>query len=139
MTHIFNRIQYIMVEKGLAHVDSPPVIGRLNKKKDFLSFPVYVRAALKRLKIPENSITDKEAEIYCTEAKANQVDKQIAILWTVRILLGPILESIILTDRWLYLKEQLANLPESKTKGVWMWPLFDPVISPRNMVMVASK
>ncbi|KAI7856337.1 methyltransferase domain-containing protein [Circinella umbellata] len=139
--HHFYRalLQYIMVEKGLAQVNSPPVIGRLNKKKDFLSFPIYVRAALKRLKVPENSITDNEAETYYAEAKANQVDKQIAILWTVRILLGPILESIILTDRWLYLKEQLADLPESKTKGVWMWPLFDPITSPRNMVIVASK
>ncbi|KAI9268152.1 methyltransferase domain-containing protein [Phascolomyces articulosus] len=138
--HFFRALlQYMMVEKGLAQVDNPPVIGRLNKKKDFTSFPVYVRAALRRLKIQENAITDDEAEASYKEFKGKQVDKQIAILWTVRILLAPVHESIILTDRWLYLKEQLNSLPESKTKGVWMWPIFNPITSPRNMVIVASK
>ncbi|KAI9488371.1 methyltransferase domain-containing protein [Zychaea mexicana] len=139
--HFFRALlQYIMVEKGLAHVDKPPIIGRLNKKKDFVSFPVYVQAALKRLQMPQDAISIEEAEAYYAEFKTTrQMDKQIAILWTVRALLAPLLESIVLADRWLYLKEQLADIPDSETKGVWMWPLFDPITSPRNMVIVASK
>lgn len=128
-----------MVEKGLASSSAAPVIGRLNKKKDFVSFPVYVQAALRRLKYPPDSISPEEAEAYYTKFKTKQVDKQIAALWTVRVLLGPVLESIILMDRWLYLKESLESGPETVTKGVWMWPLFDPITSPRNMVIVACK
>ncbi|KAI8643816.1 methyltransferase domain-containing protein [Parasitella parasitica] len=135
--HFFRALlQFIMVEKGLAEASVAPVVGRLNKKRDFTSFPVYVKAALKRLKYPEDTITSDEAETYYQKCKEKQVDKQISILWTLRVLLGPILESIILVDRYLYLDETIEDSP---TKGVWLWPLFDPVTSPRNMVIVATK
>lgn len=71
---------------------------------------------------------------------------------------GP-LESLLLLDRFLYLKECLektsASLPEDEQvctgrleKGegsaafrarVRMFPLFDPEISPRNVVIVGQK
>lgn len=125
-----------MVEKGLTDASVAPVVGRLNKKRDFTSFPVYIKAALKRLKFPEDTITSEEAEAYYQEYKGKQIDKQITILWTLRVLLGPILESIILVDRYLYLSETIKDSP---TKGVWLWPLFDPVTSPRNIVIAATK
>lgn len=125
-----------MVEKGLIEATVAPVVGRLNKKRDFTSFSVYVKAASKRLNLPEDTITPEEAEQYYEEYKRKQVDKQITILWTLRVLLAPILESIILVDRWLYLNE---NIEDSPTKGVWLWPLFDPVTSPRNVVIAATK
>lgn len=126
-----------MVEKGLTDRNVAPVLGRLNKKRDFLSFPIYVKAALKKLKLPEDCITSEEAEMYYTVYKQEKkVDKQIMILWTLRVLLGPVIESLILMDRWLYLDE---TIPESPTKRVWLWPLFDPIISPRNMVLAATK
>ncbi|CDH60806.1 cra-b-like protein [Lichtheimia corymbifera JMRC:FSU:9682] len=139
--HFFRALlQHIMVEKGLTPVDKAPIVGRLNKKKDFISFPIYVRAALKRFGLPEDTISAQEAEAYYEKYKNHkQIDKQIAVLWTIRVLLAPVLESIILMDRWLYLKESLLQYPDTKTKGVWMWPLFDPIISPRNTVIVASK
>ncbi|KAI8138487.1 methyltransferase domain-containing protein [Fennellomyces sp. T-0311] len=137
--HFFRALlQHVMVEKGLAEAGDPPILGRLNKKF-FVSFPVYVQAALQRLKLPESAITTEEAEAYYAEYKAKQIDKQIAVLWTIRALLAPVHESIVLTDRWLYLKESLDNEPSTPTKGVWMWPIFEPLTSPRNMVLVASK
>ncbi|KAL0091048.1 methyltransferase domain-containing protein [Phycomyces blakesleeanus] len=137
--HFFRALlQFIMVEKGLASADSPPIIGRLNKKKDFLSFGVYVQAALKRLNIPTDSISVEEAEEYYHTYKDRQVDKQIAILWTLRALLAPVLESIILVDRWIYLKDSIKD-SKNPEKGVWVWPLFDSIVSPRNVVIVATK
>ncbi|KAI9333637.1 methyltransferase domain-containing protein [Pilaira anomala] len=135
--HFFRALlQLIMVEKGLIEASVAPVVGRLNKKRDFTTFSVYVKAALKRLKLDEDTITSEEAEEYYIEYKKRQVDKQITILWTLRVLLAPILESIILVDRWLYLNETIQDSP---TKGVWLWPLFDPVASPRNVVIAATK
>jgi hypothetical protein len=125
-----------MVEKGLTDISFAPVVGRLNKKKDFTNFPVYVKAASKRLKLPQDTITSEEAERYYTEYMDKQVDKQIMILWTLRVLFGPVLESIILVDRWLFLND---TIPDSPTKSVQIWPLFDPVTSPRNVVVVATK
>ncbi|KAG0169295.1 hypothetical protein DFQ28_003738 [Apophysomyces sp. BC1034] len=137
--HFFRALlQFIMVEKGLASATSAPIIGRLNKKTDFISFPVYVQAALKRMKLPQDAISPEESEMYYDKYKGQGVDKRIAILWTVRALLAPILESIILMDRWLYLKDVISE-STSPAKGVWMWPLFDHIASPRNVVMVAIK
>lgn len=66
------------------------------------------------------------------------MDKQFMMLWTLRALLAPMIESIILMDRWLYLKESISQ-PTNGLKGVWMYPLFDLSASPRNVVFVASK
>ncbi|OBZ81337.1 Methyltransferase-like protein 25 [Choanephora cucurbitarum] len=135
--HFFRALlQAIMVKKGLTDASKAPVIGRLNKKKDFTCFSVYVQAALKRLDLPQTTIPAEEAEAYYDSYKARGVDKQIAIVWTLRVLLGPVLESLILMDRWLYLDQ---TIPDSPTKNIWMWPLFDPVSSPRNMVIAATK
>ncbi|KAI7871594.1 methyltransferase domain-containing protein [Spinellus fusiger] len=137
--HFFRALlQFIMVEKGLALASSPPIIGRLNKKKDFVSFGVYVKAALKRLNISQDAISLDEAEEYYSNYKHKQMDRQISILWTLRALLAPVVESIILLDRWLYLKESIKD-SKNPSKGAWLWPLFDTIASPRNMVLVAIK
>ncbi|KAG1460679.1 hypothetical protein G6F46_005388 [Rhizopus delemar] len=135
--HFFRALlQFIMVKKGLAEPGAAPVIGRLNKKKDFTSFSVYVQAALSRLGLPAGTITDEEANDYYNMYKAKQIDKQIAYVWSLRAILAPVLESIILIDRWLYLNDVI---PDSPTKKVCLWPLFDPITSPRNMVIMATK
>ncbi|RUS26267.1 methyltransferase domain-containing protein [Jimgerdemannia flammicorona] len=136
--------QYIMVDKGFATVANPPVIGRLNKKRDFTSFEIYCHAALRRLKLPLDSITVEEARRYEAEFKLRGADRQIAIVSTFRALLAPVLESVVLVDRWCAVREgmQLENATErleGSRKGVWMWPLFDRVTSPRNVVIVAVK
>ncbi|KAI8984618.1 methyltransferase domain-containing protein [Mycotypha africana] len=135
--HFFRALlQLIMVEKGLTDITTAPIVGRLNNKKDFTSFPVYVKAALHRLKMPIDSITEEEAQAYYDQGIQMQADQQITIFWTLRALLAPVLESIILVDRWLYLTETIEDSP---TKQVYLWPLFDPILSPRNMVIVATK
>lgn len=135
--HFFRALlQQIMVEKGLATPGKAPVIGRLNKKKDFVSFHVYVQAALSRLKIPGETITEEEANDYYSKYKSEKVDQQIAYVWSLRAILAPVLESIMLVDRWLYLNDVI---PDSPTKKVCLWPLFDPMASPRNMVIMATK
>ncbi|OBZ90925.1 Protein RRNAD1 [Choanephora cucurbitarum] len=121
----------LLVKKGLADISDPPRLGRIKQNKAFVPF---VKASLKRLKLPENTITEEEAQRHYLQAKERQVDKQFVALWILRGLLAPIIESIILMDRWLYLKEI-----NGQTSKVWMYPLFDLDASPRNMVYVASK
>ncbi|KAI9253932.1 methyltransferase domain-containing protein [Phascolomyces articulosus] len=154
--HFFRALlQKIMVDKGLSSASkAPPLAHRINKKNGFTG---YVQAALKKFGMSPDSITAEEADQYLEEYK--YAEKQITILWTLRSLLAPVLESIVLVDRWLYLKEavlQKRPLEETQiisgehdgltknnnappSRGVWMWPLFDPLESPRNIVFVASK
>lgn len=53
--------------------------------------------------------------------------------WSLRAALGPLLETYILLDRLLFLHEQGDSVEAS------LFPLFDPTISPRNMVIIARK
>lgn len=51
-------------------------------------------------------------------------------------LIGPVIESLVLLDRYIYLHE---TIPPSPTKQVGLVPLFDNIVSPRNMVVLAIK
>lgn len=52
--------------------------------------------------------------------------------WSLRAALGPLLETLLLLDRLLFLQEQ-------ENVEVLMLPIFDPVLSPRNLAIVAKK
>ncbi len=60
--------------------------------------------------------------------------------WSLRAVLAPVLESYILLDRLLYLEEHTQN--NSSTTGqitAELVPLFEPSVSPRNMVIIACR
>ncbi|KAL8461996.1 hypothetical protein ACS0TY_033179 [Phlomoides rotata] len=54
--------------------------------------------------------------------------------WTLRVALGPVLETLLLLDRLLFLQEQGNALTHTV-----IVPLFDPVLSPRNVALIAEK
>ncbi|KAK7272681.1 hypothetical protein RJT34_29431 [Clitoria ternatea] len=53
--------------------------------------------------------------------------------WSLRAALGPLLETLILLDRLLFLQEQGSALE------AYLLPIFDPNISPRNVAIIAKK
>ena len=53
--------------------------------------------------------------------------------WTLRAALGPVLETLILLDRLLFLQEQGSSVE------ALILPIFDPALSPRNMALIAKK
>lgn len=53
--------------------------------------------------------------------------------WSLRAALGPVVETYILLDRLLFLQEQ-GNSVEAL-----LVPIFDPILSPRNMAIIARK
>lgn len=56
--------------------------------------------------------------------------------YSLRTVLAPVIESYILLDRLLYVKEQ-AELEERITAA--LIPIFEPSTSPRNMAIVAYR
>ena len=59
-------------------------------------------------------------------------EQQIAVFWTVRTLLAPLIEGLILLDRALYLQDECGA-------SAALLPLFDPNISPRSFVVVGAR
>ncbi|KAI9187539.1 hypothetical protein LWI28_029222 [Acer negundo] len=53
--------------------------------------------------------------------------------WSLRAALGPLLETFILLDRLLFLQEQGSSMEAV------MLPIFDPVLSPRNLAIIAKR
>ncbi|XP_015888360.3 uncharacterized protein LOC107423331 [Ziziphus jujuba] len=53
--------------------------------------------------------------------------------WSLRAALGPVLETLILLDRLLFLQEQGSSIEAV------ILPIFDPALSPRNVAIIAEK
>jgi hypothetical protein len=101
---------------------------RLGRIK-FNDFHDYFRKACKKHNINMN-LSDKDIENYL---KINQVEsKKMSFYYLIRILFAPIIETIIILDRYLYLLEN--NVSQS-----FVVKLFDPVVSPRCYGIIAYK
>jgi hypothetical protein len=109
-------------------------------------YPDYHHCALNNVKYTE----DLSFRSYCQKAtrklnidfsedklQSNEIDellmqwKKVVVFYSLRLLFAPLVESIILLDRLLYLKESGSN---GKIAAV-----FDAKISPRTHVLTAKK
>ena len=123
---------------------NPVIIGSL-KKACYSSLKNYVRGVVEKLSTSTEfkqyaevmdekmaDITDEEIDEY--EAKYMHARKEIAVIWTMMAFSAIVIESLIVTDRWLFLKEH-----QDIVKDAWVEAVFDFQQSPRNMVVVGVK
>lgn len=61
------------------------------------------------------------------------VQELIGPYWSLRAALGPVLETILLLDRLLFLQEKGNSLK------ILMLPVFNPTLSPRNVAFISWK
>ncbi|KAM6234359.1 LOW QUALITY PROTEIN: methyltransferase-like protein 25B [Porphyrio hochstetteri] len=93
-----------------------------------LSFPSeYARLGLPRVGLDPAVIPVDSAPV---QAMLDQHHKVVAF-FSLTLLLAPVVETLILLDRLLYLREQGFQCA--------LVPLFDPRFSPRNLVLVAAR
>lgn len=115
-------------------------IGSL-RKACYQSFAAYVRGAVNKLtegpseghrfaKAMEE-LTDEDIEAY--ESRYSDEKKQLCIIWTLMAFSAIVVESTMVVDRWLYLKEQ------QEVKDCWVEAVFEYGQSPRNLVIVGIK
>ncbi|KAK7066453.1 Ribosomal RNA adenine dimethylase domain-containing protein 1 [Halocaridina rubra] len=93
-----------------------------------MTFAEYAVAAVSRVE----NVKLNEDELTSEKTKTN-LDRwmQVVVYYSLRLLLAPVVESVILLDRLLYLYEK-------DVEGVLL-PVFDPLLSPRNHVLIAVK
>nr|KMM67525.1 hypothetical protein CPAG_03859 [Coccidioides posadasii RMSCC 3488] len=116
------------------------IVGSL-RKSAFVSFPAYARAAISKLirdpkygeliKQKVADISDEDLNDYVK--KYHYAKKNLSIAWTLMAFSAGVAESIIVTDRWLFLREQQA------VEHAWVKPVFEYAQSPRNLVVVGVK
>ncbi|KAL2760643.1 hypothetical protein ACRALDRAFT_1038402 [Sodiomyces alcalophilus JCM 7366] len=123
---------------------NPIIVGSL-RKQCFNSFKEYVRGAVAKLTTnPEygkyskmvqakmSDMSDEELEWY--EAKYMSRGREVAGIWSLMAFSACIVESTIVTDRWLFLKEHADVVQDC-----WVETVFDYKQSPRNLVVVGIK
>lgn len=100
------------------------------RKGDLVSFVAFARRAMHCLDIKHAQISDEELMVY--EASHRDDERKIAILWTLSVLCCKVVESVVAMDRYWYLIENGAQ-------NIDVLPIFDYKLSPRNLMMTASK
>lgn len=123
---------------------NPVIIGSL-RKQCYGSLGSYVRGAITKLttdndyskyssivKAKMGDMTD--AEIAAYEDEFNPRKREISIIWSLMAFSACVAESLIVTDRWLFLREHPDIVSEA-----WVETVFDYKESPRNLVVVGFK
>ncbi|KAI0595347.1 methyltransferase domain-containing protein [Biscogniauxia sp. FL1348] len=125
---------------------NPVIIGSLSKKC-YRSFGAYVRGAVAKLTtaseyhaqnrelIRERMAGLTDAEIARYEAAYAPRRREISAVWTLMAFSAIVVESLIVTDRWLFLRQHAPDL----VQHCWAETVFDYRESPRNLVVVGIK
>ncbi|KAK2052726.1 hypothetical protein LY76DRAFT_629910 [Colletotrichum caudatum] len=122
-------LEKILFDKGIElDKENRPVWGV--RKGDMASFAKFARRAIEYLGIDDSRITDDELMSY--EDRYRGYNAKIATLWTLGVLCCKVVESVIALDRYFF-------LTENGGEDVEVLPIFDYKISPRNLMLVASK
>ncbi|GFT45465.1 protein RRNAD1 [Nephila pilipes] len=97
------------------------------KHAELLPFQEYAKKALSKVKIslPEHILTSPDVEACLAKWK------DVLIFYSLRLITAPIVESLILIDRLIYLYEQ--GHPGC------IVPIFDASLSPRNQLLLSAK
>jgi hypothetical protein len=125
-------LQRIFLDRGKIDPmsDDPIIIGSL-KKGSFDSFTAYVQAATKKLGWADRiSVTEKDAEEYIARFWPRK--KDLAVVWSLMAFSASVVESIIVVDRWLFLREMGC-------RQAWVEAAFEYSESPRNFVVVGVR
>ncbi|KAJ1952660.1 hypothetical protein EC988_003429 [Linderina pennispora] len=138
-------LHYFMISKGqLSKHDRFPTVGGVTntelaeavereQMQDMAEgidkeFALYVYAALRKM---QSSWHPSLGE--CLECRRSMKHgfRQMAVVWTLRSIVGPLIEGMLVVDRAMYLAQHCSS--------VSAFALFDPVTSPRNVVLVARR
>jgi hypothetical protein len=119
----------------------PVIIGSL-RKGCYNSFTAYVRGAIVKLTTDPDrgmeigrkmaSITDEEIEEYALRYSPRK--KELSVMWSLMAFSAGAVESLIVVDRWQYLREHADVV-----RDCWVEAVFDYRQSPRNLVVVGIK
>lgn len=123
---------------------TPLTIGTL-RKFAYSDFKSYVHAAITKLTSPNSfcevdpdfikgkmdGLTDEDIEGY--EERFREKKHELSVMWSLMAFSAGVVEAVIVTDRWLWLKEQ------DEVETAWVEPVFDYALSPRNLVVVGVK
>lgn len=94
-----------------------------------MNFREYALKATRGLNV---NIPEEMYESALVQPYLQQLER-VVVFYSLRLLVGPLVEMFLLLDFQQYLSEQKG------VKGAYLVPLFQPAISPRNIILIAHK
>ncbi|ODM91699.1 Protein RRNAD1 [Orchesella cincta] len=126
MTHSYRAaLETILVGKGLRRAGLKGV-----PHTEQLEFYEYATAAISR--VPNLTIDNSELTTPYIKDCVNDWFK-VVIFYSLRLLTANVVETAVLLDRSLFVKEQVPN------SNVEIIPIFNPNVGPRNLAIVCVK
>ncbi|KAI0977041.1 methyltransferase domain-containing protein [Xylaria arbuscula] len=132
------------VQSPLNVSTNPVILGSLSKSC-YKSLHAYVRGAIIKLTTTSDNreqrdiieerlsdITDEEIATY--ERQYGPRKRELSAVWTLMAFSAVVVESLIVTDRWLFLRQH-----SDMVQDAWVETVFDYRQSPRNLVVVGVK
>lgn len=119
-------LETLVTEKYPEQTNSVQV-GKLKKTENFVE---YVRAVCKKTELNFDSMSDDE--LLQLEQSLAIHRHRINLFYLLRMTFAPVIETLILLDRLLFLRER--EIPNS-----FLVKLFDPIVSPRCFAIVSLK
>ncbi|KPM02491.1 RRNAD1-like protein [Sarcoptes scabiei] len=127
--HGYRAALELLIEKYAPQKRHVPMRTVTNISK--IDFIDYVRRAIERM---DDIILPNEAfQSDSIQKILNTKINRVAIFYSLRLLIAPIVEFFILMDYERFLCEQ------SSIRTAQIMPVFDPLISPRNLLLIAYK
>ncbi|XP_072106372.1 methyltransferase-like protein 25B isoform X4 [Mobula birostris] len=123
-SHCYRAALEVIIRHLHPHLRRPPL--HAGGKAHLLPFPDYAREGLRKLGLHSGMSWD----VAQVEALLEQGNKVLAY-FCLTLSLAPVIETLILLDRVIYLQEQGFHCQ--------LLPLFEPRFSPRNFVLLAAK
>ncbi|XP_015192212.2 methyltransferase-like protein 25B isoform X1 [Lepisosteus oculatus] len=123
-THCYRAVLETVIRRVEPRLRRPGI--QTIKKAHELPFAEYARLGLRRVGLPADPPLDSAS----LDAMLSQQGKVVAY-FSLALLLAPVVETLVLLDRILYLQERGLKSQ--------LIPLFDPHFSPRNLVLLAVK
>ncbi|MCJ1420038.1 hypothetical protein MMC32_006394 [Xylographa parallela] len=126
--------------RGWSGAGQPIIIGSL-RKSCYSSFVTYARGAA--IKIADDSehgaflkermasLSDSDLRNY--HERFQHKKHELSLIWSLMAFSAGVMESVIVVDRWLWLKEQ------EEVSECWVQSVFEYERSPRNLVVVGIK
>lgn len=104
--------------------------------REYLStFAKYCAHLIKRQNMPTKLSDDEIEEIWKKHGEPNYL--KLVAFDNLRVCLSPVIETLILKDRLLFLQEQNASTQTNFQHT--SFPIFDATISPRNIAFLSTK
>lgn len=122
---LYRAMLQILIERCLTPEESENLLVGKSKSN---TFPDYVQTSFKKFNMKCPTIE----EILAVEGQYCELWSPMQLFYIIRLLFAPVIETLIILDRLLYLKENSYDRS-------YVVQMFDPVLSPRCFGIVSIK